>query len=168
MNINEYIRDIPDFPEEWIMFKDITPLLGNPKAFQKTINVMAEAISDCDVIVSLDARGFIFASALAYKLGKPLQIIRKKWKLPAETISQGYDLEYGKNVLEIHRDAIKEGQKVVMVDDVLATGGTMKAACQLVEWLWGVIEKNIFLMKLNFLEWENVLQEYTNISLLEY
>ena len=131
--LKDYIRDIPNFPKEGIIFHDITPLLQNAKAFEKAIDDMAELLDgqDIDSLVGIEARGFIFASALAIKLGTGLVIIRKPGKLPYVTINAEYNLEYGSDSLEVHRDAVHEGSKVVLVDDLLATGGTGVAAAEL-------------------------------------
>src|ERR1700758_875079 len=128
-DLKKYIRDIPNFPKEGIMFHDITPLLQSPKAFGQAIDRMAEMIKGKGVeyMIGVEARGFIFASALAYKLGAGLVIVRKLGKLPYEKINASYDLEYGKDVLEVHRDAISGGSRVALVDDLLATGGTAAA-----------------------------------------
>ena len=168
MNLDTYIRDIPDFPQPWIVFKDISPLLSDPKAFEESIELLAKNIWNIDVIVWLDARGFIFWWALAYKLWIPFVPVRKKWKLPYDTISIDYDLEYGKNTFEIHTDAIKKWDKVVIVDDLLATGWTALAACDLVEKLWWSIESIEFVIELSFLQGREKLKDYKINSLLKY
>ncbi|WP_041439807.1 adenine phosphoribosyltransferase [Thermovibrio ammonificans] len=147
------IRDVPDFPKPGIVFKDITPLLGTPWAFQKVIDYMGNRYvgSGVEVVVGIESRGFILASALAYKLGAGLAIIRKPGKLPYKTVSASYTLEYGEDSIEIHEDAVRRGTKVVLVDDVLATGGTMSAAIDLVEKLGGDIVGVDFLIELTFL-----------------
>ncbi len=168
MDITKYIRDVEGFPKKGVTFKDISPLLESPKAFSYCIDIMAEKITDADIIIWLDARGFLFAWALAYKLNKPLVIIRKQWKLPYETISQSYSLEYWENTFEIHKDAIEPGQKVVIIDDLLATGWTALAAAELVEQLGGIVDNFWFIINLSFLDWEKVLSKYTCNSIVTY
>lgn len=168
MNLNNYIKDIVDFPKKWIIFKDISPLLSSPEAFEYCIDSLAKNISDADVIVWLDARWFIFGWALAYKLKKPFVPVRKSGKLPDETISIQYDLEYGSNTFEIHKNAISKWQKVVVIDDLLATGWTAQAACELIEKLWWEILSVEFVIELEFLEWKNKLSKYNVNSLLKY
>ena len=140
-DLKKYIRDIPDFPKEGIIFHDITPLLQNAKAFESAVNEMAKILEgqEIDHLVGIEARGFIFASSLALKLGTGLVIVRKPGKLPYVTINASYDLEYGTDSLEVHRDAIHEGSKVVLIDDLLATGGTAAAAGDLIEQLGGEV-----------------------------
>ncbi|HSE84327.1 MAG TPA: adenine phosphoribosyltransferase [Thermodesulfobacteriota bacterium] len=169
-DLRKYIRDIPNFPKEGIMFHDITPLLQNKEAFRKAINVMAEAIQGKGVeyLIGVEARGFIFASALAYKLGAGLVIVRKLGKLPYEKINASYDLEYGKDVLEVHRDAISGGSKVVLVDDLLATGGTAAAVGNLVKKLGGEIAGYLFLVELTELKGREKLTPYPVWSILEF
>lgn len=168
MNLDNYIRDIPNFPIEWVMFKDISPLLSDPVAFKESIDRLAEFLEWADCVVGLDARGFIFGWALALKLNIPFIPIRKAGKLPYETISVDYELEYWKNTFEIHTDAIKKWEKVAIVDDLLATGWTALAATQLVEKLWGDIHSVNFVIDLTFLEWSKKLNQYKVNSLLEY
>lgn len=168
MNFKEHIRNVKDFPKEGIDFKDITTLLQNPEVFKNAIDKISELINDADIIVWLDARWFLFAWALSYKLQKPLVIVRKKWKLPYKTISVDYELEYGKNTFDLHIDSIKPWDKVAIIDDLLATGGTALAACQLVEKLgWSVHSLN-FIVDLTFLNWKEKLQWYQINSLCEY
>ncbi len=152
-NIYALIRDIPDFPKPGIIFKDITPVLKTPWAFQKVIDYLANRYvgKKVDLVVGIESRGFILGSALAYKLGAGFVPIRKKGKLPYKTIKASYALEYGEDSIEIHIDAIEKGQKVVLIDDVLATGGTMSAAISLVEELGGEILGVDFLLELTFL-----------------
>ncbi len=151
--LKSLIRDIPDFPKPGIMFKDITPLLHKPWAFQKIIDYIGNRYIGLgiDIVAGIESRGFILASALAYKIGAGLAIIRKPGKLPYKTISATYTLEYGEDKIEVHEDAIQEGMKVVLIDDVLATGGTMSAAIDLVERLGGNIISVDFLLELTFL-----------------
>jgi adenine phosphoribosyltransferase len=171
MDLKSFIREIPDWPQAGVNFKDITPLLQNPEAFRFAVDEMAKPYSDqkIDVIVGIDARGFILASALAYKLGTGLAIIRKKGKLPWKTISRDYALEYATNTIEMHEDAVKPGQKVLLVDDVLATGGTMAATVDLVKKLGGEILGIAFLIGgLPGLGGEEKLKDYKVHSLVKY
>jgi adenine phosphoribosyltransferase len=168
-DLKRYIRDIPNFPKEGIIFHDITPLLKDKKAFKKAIDSMAEMLEDKDIeyLIGIEARGFIFASALAYKLEKGLVIVRKLGKLPYETINATYDLEYGKDILEVHRDAISDGSKVVLVDDLLATGGTAAAVGELVRKLGGKIVGYSFLVELTELKGRERLKPYPVWSLIQ-
>lgn len=168
MNLNDYIKDIVDFPKKGIVFKDISPLLASSEAFNACIDLLAENIWDAEVIVWLDARGFIFGWALAYKLQKPFVAVRKAWKLPDETISIQYDLEYGSNTFEIHKNAISKWQKVVVIDDLLATWWTAQAACELIEKLWWEILSVEFVIELAFLQGRKNLSKYRVNSLLKY
>jgi len=170
MILKDYIRDIPDFPKEGIIFHDITPLLQNAKAFEKAIEEMAELLDGqkIDSLVGIEARGFIFASALALKLGTGLVIIRKPGKLPYVTINASYDLEYGTDSLEVHRDAIHEGSKVVLIDDLLATGGTGFAAAELIEKLGGQVLGHCFLVELTDLRGKEKLSPHHVWSVLKY
>ena len=168
--LKDYIRDIPDFPKEGIVFHDITPLLQNAKAFEKAIEKMAELLDgqEIDSLVGIEARGFIFASALALKLGTGLVIIRKPGKLPYVTINASYDLEYGQDSLEVHRDAVHEGSKVVLIDDLLATGGTGFAAAELIEKLGGQVLGHCFLVELTELKGKEKLSPHRVWSVLQY
>ncbi|MDP2090220.1 MAG: adenine phosphoribosyltransferase [Candidatus Gracilibacteria bacterium] len=168
MQLTDYIRDVKDFPIEGIVFKDITPLLQNPIAFNETIDRFSQLIKDADVIIGLDARGFLFAGALSYKLSKPLSIVRKKGKLPYDTISVDYELEYANNTFDIHIDAINPGDKVAIIDDLLATGGTALAACQLVEKLGGIVESINVVIDLTFLNGKEKLKNYKVNSIIEF
>ena len=152
--LEDYIRTIPDFPEPGIMFRDITTVLGDADGFRLAIDELSKFLEgvDFDVIAGTDSRGFIFGTPLAYNFHKPFVLVRKKGKLPYKTISQEYDLEYGKAELEMHVDSITPGQKVVLVDDLIATGGTMEAAAKLVEKLGGEVVKMVFLLELAGLE----------------
>lgn len=169
-SIKSKIREIPDWPKPGINFKDITPLLEDKKSFKKMIDLLAAPYRDkkIDKIVGIDARGFILAAALAYKLKTGLAIIRKKGKLPAKTISQEYALEYGSNTIEIHEDSILPNEKVLLVDDVLATGGTMKAAVAMVKKLKGKIIGVDFLIELSYLKGRECLRGYKINSLVKY
>ena len=156
MDLKQKIANIPDWPEKGVIFRDITPLLADKEAFKYMIDKMAEPYLDNppDIVVGIDARGFIMASALAYRLGLGLTIIRKAGKLPRTTVKKEYILEYASNTIEMHEDAIQKGQKVLLVDDVLATGGTMSATIELVEKLGGEIMSVDFLIVLKFLKGE--------------
>jgi adenine phosphoribosyltransferase len=169
-DLRDYIRDIPNFPREGIVFHDITPLLQNAKAFGRAIDMMAEALTGKEVeyMIGVEARGFIFASALAYKLGTGLVIVRKLGKLPFEKINASYDLEYGKDVLEVHRDAISGGSRVVLVDDLLATGGTAAAVGNLVRKLGGEVVGYSFLVELRELKGRERLKPCPIWSVLEF
>ncbi|MBS10355.1 MAG: adenine phosphoribosyltransferase [Gemmatimonadetes bacterium] len=154
MDLNEYIRDIPDFPKPGIIFKDITPLLGQPEAFKASTDAMAAPYHDVelDAVVGIESRGFIFGAAIAQSVGCGFVPIRKPGKLPADTISVSYELEYGEDTVEIHRDAVGEGDRVLLVDDVLATGGTMAAAGELIRKTGASIAGLVFLVELSFLD----------------
>lgn len=169
MELRDFIKDVPWFPKPEVTFKDIWPLLWNREAFKYTIDALAKSVEwKADVIVGLDARGFIFGAAVAYALGLPFVMIRKKGKLPGETIDFEYTLEYGSNTLSIQRNTIQTGERVAIVDDVLATGGTMQAATQLIEWVWAEVTQISFLMSLTFLPWEDLLKKYSVTSLIRY
>ncbi|OGO06938.1 MAG: adenine phosphoribosyltransferase [Chloroflexi bacterium RBG_13_56_8] len=170
MNLASLIRDVPDFPVEGVLFKDITTLLQNPKAFHEAVDRLAAHYADrkIDQVVSIESRGFIFGAPLAYKLGAGLVPIRKPGKLPAKTISMDYSLEYGTSTLEMHVDAIEPGQKVLLVDDLLATGGSARAAIQLVEKLGGVVVGAAFLIELDFLHGAKQLEGYDLFSLIRF
>jgi adenine phosphoribosyltransferase len=164
------IRDIPDFPQKGIIFKDITPLLNDPRTFRLAIEAMAKQYSGrgLDLVVGIEARGFIMASALAYILNTGLIPLRKPGKLPFLTHRMSYNLEYGSAELEIHRDAIKPGQRVIIVDDLLATGGTMRASVDLVKTLGAEIVGVSFLVELSFLEGRRRLPECEVTALITY
>ena len=168
--VEDYIRTIPDFPEPGIMFRDVTSILQDAEGFRLAIDEMKKLIEnvDFDVIAGAESRGFIFGAPLAYALGKPFVLIRKKGKLPCETIEKTYDLEYGSATIEMHKDAVKPGQKVVIVDDLIATGGTIEAAAQLVEELGGEVVKIVFLMELEGLKGREKLAKYDVESVVTY
>ena len=170
MDLKPYIREIPDFPTPGIMFRDITPLLKDPAAFKYVIDCLSEryAGSGIDAIVGMEARGFLFGPLLAYKMGKPLVLARKEGKLPAKTLKADYSLEYGTNVVEIHEDDITPGQEVLIVDDLLATGGTLAAAAQLVERAGGRVNGMALIIELTGLEGRKRLQGYDIFSLVQY
>ena len=148
--LQDYVLTIPDFPEPGIMFRDITSILQDADGFQLAIDSLLALIGDtpCDVIAGAESRGFIFGAPLAYALKKPFVLIRKKGKLPRETVSASYELEYGSAEIEMHADSIQPGQKVILVDDLIATGGTIAASAELIERMGGEVTKIIFLMEL--------------------
>jgi len=165
------IRDVPDFPKKGVLFKDITTLLKEPEAFRIAIDLLAEPFlgDRIDVVVGMESRGFIFAAPLAYKLGAGFVPVRKLGRLPAEAVRVEYSLEYGSNILEMHRDAIEPGQRVLVVDDLLATGGTVLATINLVEQLGGLVAGIGFLVELLFLNGRANLQKYPKVvSILQY
>ena len=168
--VEDYIRTIPDFPEPGIMFRDVTSILQDADGFKLAIDEMKALLDgvDCDVIAGAESRGFIFGAPLAYALGKPFVLVRKKGKLPCETIEQTYDLEYGTATIEMHKDAIAPGQKVVIVDDLIATGGTIEAAAKLIEQLGGEVVKIVFLMELAGLNGREKLAKYDVQSVVTY
>ena len=170
MNFEPYIRDVSDFPEKGIVFKDITPLLKSSEALMAASEALYDLVmpNKVDKVVGVDSRGFIFAPLLATKLGAGFVPVRKVGKLPHKTVSQSYDLEYGTDTLEIHVDSINKGEKVLIHDDVLATGGTAKAVCDLVEQLGGEIVQCNFLIHLSFLKGVEKLTQYQVTSLLTY
>ncbi len=168
--IEEYVRSIPDFPEEGIIFRDVTSVLQDADGLKLAIDSMIALLDgvEFDVIVGTESRGFIFGVPIAYALGKPFIPARKKGKLPCKTISMQYDLEYGSAEIEMHKDAILPGQKVVLVDDLIATGGTIEACARLVEALGGEVVKLIFLMELAGLKGREKLQKYDVASVITY
>ncbi len=168
MELKKYIRDIQDFPKEGIDFKDISTLLAQGEIFNQVIQEMAEKCKDADIIVGADARGFLFGAPVAVMLKKPFVMVRKPGKLPYDVIKREYSLEYGTNELQMHIDSIKPGQKVAIVDDLLATGGTTKAIIELVEELGGKVIKLVFLIDLLFVKHEPSLSNYETVSLIKY
>lgn len=168
MNLKNYIVEIQNFPKEGINFKDMSPILQNHDVLKFTIEQFKQNIWNIDKIVGLDARGFIFGSILAYEMKKPFVMLRKKWKLPWECESISYDLEYGSNTFEIQKTAIKKWDKVAIVDDLLATGGSAKAACDLVEKLGWKIDSLNFVIELDFLNGRNKFWDKRVISLVKY
>ena len=168
--LEDYVRTIPDFPEDGVMFRDITTVLQNADGLKLAVDSMQELIKDLDfdVVAGAESRGFIFGTSIAYNLHKPLVLIRKKGKLPAETVSAEYDLEYGKAVIEMHKDSVKPGQKVLIVDDLIATGGTIEAAIRLIESLGGQIAGVLVLMELAGLNGREKLKGYRLNSALVY
>ena len=170
IDLKSFIRDIPDFPKPGILFRDITPLLADPTALEKAIELLADPFMEggIDVVAAVEARGFIFGSAVAKALGAGFVPIRKKGKLPFETHSVSYGLEYGEDAVEVHTDAIASGSQVLMVDDLLATGGTMVAACELVEQLGGQIAGLTFLIELADLNGRDSLSQYDIHTVITY
>lgn len=170
MDLKKFVRDVPDFPKPGILFKDITPLLQNPEAFRFITASLVERYRDkpIDVIVGIESRGFLFGSVLAHELRKPFAIMRKKGKLPYTAVSYTYKLEYGEDTIELHEDAIPKGAKVLIIDDLLATGGTAAAAAHLVEKMGGKVEELAFVIELSFLDGKKALADYPVFSLLQY
>jgi adenine phosphoribosyltransferase len=168
--LEDYVRSIPDFPEPGIIFRDVTSVLQDKDGLKMAIDQMQEMLNglDFDVIVGPESRGFIFGVPIAYNLNKAFIPIRKKGKLPCETISMDYDLEYGKATIEMHKDAIKPGQKVVIIDDLIATGGTIEAITKLIEMLGGEVIKIIFLMELKGLNGRQKLNGYNVDAVIQY
>ena len=168
--LEDYVRTIPDFPEPGIMFRDITTILSDADGLKLAIDEMQKTLDgvDFDVIAGAESRGFIFGAAIAYNMHKPFILIRKKGKLPCETVEQSYDLEYGKATIEIHKDAVEPGQKVVIIDDLIATGGTVEAAARLIEKLGGEVVKMVFLMELKGLNGREKLAKYDVASVIAY
>lgn len=170
MDLRRFIRDVRDFPQPGVLFRDITPLLKEPAAFKYAIDCLTEhwAGRGVEAVVGIESRGFLFGSPLAYNLGVPLVPVRKAGKLPAERMSAEYALEYGSGQLDIHRDALNEGQRVAIVDDLIATGGTALATAKLVELLGARVEGFSFLVELAFLGGRQRLQAYDVFSLIRY
>ena len=170
LDLRARIRDVPDFPKEGILFKDVMPLIGDPEYFAQSIRQLADwsRPREPDLVLGAEARGFIFGGALAYELGAGFIAARKPGKLPWETVEATYDLEYGTDSLEVHRDAVSPDARVIVLDDVLATGGTAKAKCELVEKLGGVVVGAVFVIELTFLGGRDRLEGYDVHSLIEY
>ena len=168
--IDQYVRSIPDFPEPGIIFRDVTSILQDADGLHLAIDLMQKELDgvDFDLVVGPESRGFIFGVPIAYNLHKPFIPVRKKGKLPCETVSIEYALEYGSAVIEIHKDAIKPGQKVVIIDDLMATGGTTEAIIKLVEQLGGEVVKTVFLMELAGLNGRSKLEGYDVASVINY
>ncbi|MRX65098.1 adenine phosphoribosyltransferase [Maribacter luteus] len=170
MNLKTFIRDIPDFPSKGVVFRDITPLLKDPKAIRYTQEALLDLVGGLkvDKVVGMESRGFFFAPMLAARLEAGFVPVRKPGKLPYNTIQQSYNLEYGSDVLEMHSDAIQKGDRVLVHDDVLATGGTAKATCELIEKMGGEIVQCNFLLELDFLNGKDKLLKFEVNSLLHY
>jgi adenine phosphoribosyltransferase len=170
VRLEDWVRDIPDFPQKGVLFKDITPLLQDPKAFHVAMDRLAAhyAGAGIEAVVGVESRGFIFGAPLAYLLNCGFVPVRKFGKLPSETVSVEYALEYGTNVVELHVDAIKPGQRVLIVDDLLATGGTVSASIELVEKMGGHIAGIAFLVELGFLKGRERLTDHDVFALIQY
>lgn len=170
MNFKDKIRNIPDFPKQGILFRDITTLLKDPQAFRSVIDILAQRYKDfsIDAIAGIESRGFIFGAALACQLTKGFIPIRKPGKLPAQTYSAEYSLEYGTDRIEMHVDAVQKGNRVLLIDDLLATGGTMKAACRLVERAGGEVAECVFMIELAGLKGKDKLKGYNVHSMIVY
>ena len=168
--IEEYVRSIPDFPEKGIIFRDVTTVLQDAEGLKLAIDSMIRLLDgvEFDVVAGTESRGFILGVPIAYALGKPFVPIRKKGKLPCETVSAKYDLEYGAAEIEMHRDSIKPGQKAVLVDDLIATGGTVEACVRLIEELGGEVAKIVFLMELAGLKGRDKLGGYDVAAVITY
>ena len=170
MDLKEYIRDIPDFPEPGILFRDITPLLRDPAAFKFAIDSLEDlfhAVS-FDIVVAVESRGFLFGAPLAYRMGKSFVPVRKQGKLPADTRSAQYSLQYGSSIMEIHADAIKDGERVLVLDDLLATGGTLDATARLIEMSGGIVASIGLVIELTDLGGRRRLGDYEVFSLIKY
>ena len=168
--MEDYVRSIPDFPEPGIIFRDVTSVLQDADGLHMAIDKMQELLADTefDVLAGAESRGFIFGMPIAYNLHKPFVLVRKKGKLPCEPVEKEYDLEYGKATIEMHKDSIKPGQKVVIIDDLIATGGTTEAIIKLVEELGGVVVKVVFLMELKGLKGREKLNGYDIDAVIQY
>jgi adenine phosphoribosyltransferase len=170
IDLKQYIRDVPDFPKKGIIFKDITTLLKNPVALKLSLDLLYDRTKDLKInkVVGIEARGFIFGAMLAEKLDAGFIPVRKPGKLPAEVFKQSYELEYGTDTIEIHKDAISKGDRVLLHDDLLATGGTAKAACELIEKIGGIVVLTQFIIELAFLNGRDQLKNYKVDSLINY
>jgi len=170
IDLKDYIRSVPDFPKPGILFRDITPLLASPRAYRQAVELLAERFRDkgVEVVAAAEARGFLFAAPLALELQAALVPIRKPGKLPCKTLAYSYDLEYGTDTLEIHADAIRPGAKVLVVDDLLATGGTVEACCRLVEKAGGQVVGCAFVIELAGLRGAEKISRYEVVSLVRY
>lgn len=168
MNLGSYLRDIPDFPKAGVVFKDITPLLANPNAYQNAIEKFCTAVqeSGANAVIGVESRGFLFAAPVALALKLPLLLVRKPGKLPADKVGVEYSLEYGTGTLELHRDAVTSESKVAIIDDVLATGGTAAAAGELVRKLGGQVSSYLFLLEIPFLKGRGKLSGHTAVNVI--
>lgn len=168
--VEDYVVSIPDFPEPGIIFRDVTSVIQDPEGLQLAIDELQKLLEgvEFDVLAGAESRGFIFGMPIAYNMKKPFVLVRKKGKLPRETVEMSYDLEYGSATIEMHKDSIKPGQKVVLIDDLIATGGTIEAAAKLVEQLGGEVVKILFLMELAGLEGRKKLEKYDVASVICY
>ncbi len=170
MDLKKMIRDVPDFPKPGIIFKDITPLLKNPKAFKETVNILCKSAEGLIItsVVGIESRGFIFGAVVAAELDVGFVPIRKPGKLPAETISESYSLEYGTDTIEMHKDALESGERVFLIDDLLATGGTIHAATKLIEKAGAEVSKIAFVIELSFLKGREKISGYDISSLITF
>jgi len=170
MDLEKMIRDVPDFPKEGIIFKDITTLTKDPQAFKEAVDTIADHYADrrIDLVVAVEARGYVFGAPIAYNLGAGFILVRKSGKLPAEALREEYELEYGTDSVEMHKDAIKPGQRVLIVDDLIATGGSAAATARLVERLGGEVVGIAFLIELTFLEGVEKLKGYDVFTVIQY
>jgi len=170
VDLREFIRTIPDFPEKGVQFRDITTLLRDRNAFRHTVDALHKRYKDAgvDVVVGIESRGFVFASVLAYVLGRPLVLVRKEGKLPHTTVKEIYALEYGTNVVEVHKDAIHEGENALIVDDLIATGGTLLAAIKMIEKLGGKVVECAVVVELPELKGRERLKNYPIFSLVKF
>lgn len=170
MNIKEKIRTVPDYPIKGVMFRDITPIMQDPEAFKVVCDTFYSRYKDMEIdkVVGIDARGFIFGAVLAYQLNVGFIPVRKKGKLPHKTISEGYVLEYGENIMEIHEDAIEKGENVLIVDDLMATGGTISATTNLVDMLGGKIVECAFIIELPDLKGREKIKDYKVFAITEF
>lgn len=168
--VEDYIRTIPDFPVPGIMFRDVTTVFGDAEGFKLAVEEMIKCLDgvEFDAVAGAESRGFVLGSAIACSMGKPFILIRKKGKLPCDTIEETYALEYGMETIEIHKDSVKPGQKIVVVDDLIATGGTMLASCHLIERLGGKIAKCLLLIELAGLKGRECLKDYDVSSVVVY
>jgi adenine phosphoribosyltransferase len=170
MDLEKMIRDVPDFPKEGIIFKDITTLIKDPLAFREAVDVLADHYADqkIDLVAAVEARGYVFGAPIAYKLGAGFVLVRKAGKLPSETLREEYELEYGTDAVEMHKDAVQRGQRVLIVDDLIATGGSAAATARLVERLGGEVVSIAFLVELTFLHGVDELKGYDVFTVIQY
>ena len=170
MDLKSIIRDVPDFPKPGIIFKDITPLLKNPEALEETVSLLCKSAEELEItsVAGIESRGFIFGAAAAIELGVGFVPIRKPGKLPGETISESYLLEYGTDIVEMHKDALESGERVFLIDDLLATGGTVQAATKLIEKTGAEVSKIAFVIELEFLNGREKIQGYNITSLITF
>lgn len=168
--LEEYVRSIPDFPEEGIIFRDVTSVLGDADGLQLAVNTMQDKVKDLDfdIVAGPESRGFIFGTPIAYNLKKPFVLIRKKGKLPCETVSVDYDLEYGKATIEMHKDSVQPGQRVLIVDDLIATGGTTEAMIKLIESLGGIVVGVVVMIELAGLKGREKIKDYRLEAAITY
>lgn len=168
--VDDYIITIPDFPEPGILFRDVTSVVQDADGLKLAVDSMIDTLKDIDfdLVAGPESRGFVFGMPVAYALGKGFVMVRKKGKLPRETVSRSYDLEYGSATIEIHKDAIKPGQRVVVIDDLIATGGSAEATCKLIEDMGGIVAKVVFLIELKGLKGREKLKDYNVESIVAY